>query len=301
MVSKAGFAVCSTEEEFFRSRIIAFVTGYLGLDFLSVFMMKDPYFIFGPDHPYHLPGHLQGVHPWLLLAYRQLFGLAGAYWVLASVFAAADLLQYSLLKRLCPGRGELWMFPSLFGSPMQIADRGLAGFWAGWWHQTFRSQFLAPAAYLTKHGYLQRGTPRAALVALLVAFGQSGFLHASGSATSMPRTRLWRSPLFFFLQAVGIALQHWLALRAKTRFPSPRRWQARLANLAFTLAWLNLTASVFIDDLSVAGVWLLDPVPASPLRWMGYGHRGDHWWRWDRDFFPRWHSGRRWWESGIAF
>jgi hypothetical protein len=278
-------------------------------------MMKDPYFILGPEHHHPHPHYsypapppppplLQDVHPRFLLAYRQLFGLAGVYSAIEAIFGVCDLAQYTLLRRVCPGRGELWMFPTTFGSFSQVLDRGLAGWWASYWHQTFRTQFLAPAAYLTRHGYLERGSAAAVTATLFLSFAQSGLLHGAGSATSLAQTKPWRSFVFFVLQAVGILAQRVLLVhlvgRSRHTPSSPPRWLSRLGNLAFVAAWLHLTASFFVDDVSSAGLWLFEPVPISPLRMLRFGHPGDHWWRWDRAHFPRWHTGERWWQSGIA-
>ncbi|KAH6634448.1 hypothetical protein B0J18DRAFT_20074 [Chaetomium sp. MPI-SDFR-AT-0129] len=44
---------------------------------------------------------------------------------------------------------ELWQHPALFGGFVPtVLDRGLAGFWGGYWHQTFRVGFVAPARWL---------------------------------------------------------------------------------------------------------------------------------------------------------
>jgi len=92
----------------------------------------------------------------------------------------------------------------------------------------------------------------------------------------------------------------------------------RLGNLAFVLVWLSLTAWPLLDDFSRAGIWLFEPVPVSlfrhplalavfrALRLGGVdGALGDpldrRVWRWDRDFFPRWYSGRSWiWDTGLG-
>ncbi|PTB67106.1 hypothetical protein BBK36DRAFT_65688 [Trichoderma citrinoviride] len=302
-ISRSGYRRHHTTGEFVRDRLAKLLILYLVLDFLSVYMVKDPYFVLGPDHDkvdYLLPPRLRHVPPWLLLAYREIFCLAGVYSAIEAVFAVSDLAQYWLASRFYPSRAALFQFASTFGSFEQVLDRGLAGWWGGLWHQTFRMQFSAPATYLFREGYLRRGTPLASIVAALVSFAQSGVLHASGSFTSVPETKPWRAPAFFFLQMVGILLQGlaaWLLGGHVRRMPRVVR---RTGNLVFALVWLYLTAGLFMDDLSSTGLWTVEPVPVSLFRFMGLGFEGDHWWRWDRDHLPKVYIGETWWQTGIA-
>ncbi|RFU75292.1 hypothetical protein TARUN_6976 [Trichoderma arundinaceum] len=298
-VSRSGYKRHLTKGEFVRDRLTKVILLYFVLDFLSVYMMKDPYFILGPDHQnYALPPHLRAVPPWLLRAYREVFSLGGVYAAIEAVFGVSDLVQYWMASRFYPSRGALWQYASTFGSFEQVLDRGLAGWWGGWWHQTFRMQFAAPATYLFREGYLKRGSQLASAVAVSISFLQSGMLHASGSLTSVPKTKPWRAPVFFFLQMAGILLQQWMArLLGSLTIP---RVISRTANLLFTLVWLYFTAPLFIDDCSSTGLWLVEPVPISPLRFLGFGYEGDHWWRWDWDHLPKLYLGETWWQTGIA-
>lgn len=51
--------------------------------------------------------------------------------------------------------GEIWRYPCLFGGFVgNVLDRGLAGFWGGWWHQSFRVGFTGPIRWLVKMGVL---------------------------------------------------------------------------------------------------------------------------------------------------
>ncbi|KAL6873196.1 hypothetical protein J3F83DRAFT_607117 [Trichoderma novae-zelandiae] len=300
-VSRSGYKRHHTTSGFVRDRLAKVVFLYLVLDFLSVYMTKDPYFILGPDHEgYLLPPHLRDVPPWLLLAYREILCLAGVYSAIEAVFAVSDLVQYWLASRFYPSRAALFQFASTFGSFQQVLDRGLAGWWGGLWHQTFRMQFAAPATYLFREGRLQRGTPLASAVAGLVSFTQSGILHASGSFTSVPETRPWRAPAFFFLQMVGILLQGLAARLLRGRVRVMPRVVRRAGNMVFALAWLYFTAGLFVDDLSSTGLWMVEPVPVSLFRFLGFGYEGDHWWRWDKDHLPKVYIGETWWQSGIA-
>ncbi|KAJ6445861.1 membrane bound o-acyl transferase family domain-containing protein [Purpureocillium lavendulum] len=300
LVTGSGYRRHVSEAAFTLDRLSKVAILYLMLDFLSVSMMKDPYFILGPDHAYDLPPRLARLPRWLLLLYREVLSLGGFLSAIGAIFSLADLVQYWSLKALCPSRSALWFYSSTFGSLNAVLDRGLAGWWGDWWHQTFRQQFMGPSTYLLQHGYLEKGSTTAKIVTMFVSFAQSGFLHAFGSMTTIPATKLWRSPAFFLLQGVGMLTQEKLASLAKAHFPSPSRGLVRVTNATFTIAWMYATAWLFIDDIASTGLWMLEPVPISPLRWMGYGHPSDHWLRWDWDLLPKWHVGRHWWETGLA-
>lgn len=298
--TRAGYCRSLTSSELVSNRITNAAVTYLILDFLAVFMMKDPYFVLGPDIPYPLPVYLTGVPPMLLHAYRLLFSLLGILFAIFGVFNLNDLAQYYLMSYIIPIRGELWQHPSTMGSFTQILDRGLAGWWGAWWHQTFRAQFLAPASWLVRNGYIQRGTINGTLTTLFLTFLGSGFLHMFGSVSSVPQTKVWRAPVFFLLQVLGIAGQHALAVGARRAWPSVPRWLARTCNLVSTLAWMYCTAHFFTDDMAASGIWLLEPVPFSFLRALGFGHPSDSAWRWDQYHRPTWHSAEQWWRSGMA-
>ncbi|KAK7427684.1 hypothetical protein QQZ08_005790 [Neonectria magnoliae] len=301
VVSRSGYRRNLTTSEFVWTRLRALAVLYVVLDFLAVFMMKDPYFVLGPDRGagLELPSHLRTLPSWALLTYRELFTLVGIFSAISEMFIVHDLFQYYVFSRVFPVRKELWQYTSIFGSFSQVLDRGLAGWWGSWWHQTFRLQFSSPAAYLINNGYLTKGTLTAQIVTLYVSFFQSGLLHVSGSLSSMPETKLWRTPLFFFLQPSGILIQvslNWAIDMYLPRFPKMFR---RGLNLVFALAWLQMTARFFCDDVASTGLWLLEPVPISPLRWLGFGHPNDHWWRLNRELFPKWYSGDHWWTTGL--
>lgn len=299
--SISGFERHPTVAEFTRNRLTVVTAMYVILDFVAVFMKMDPYFILGPyHHSYTLPPHLEHMSPWLLYTYRHLLSLVAIYSVITAAMGASDLVQYHTLAYMFPSRAIVWTFASTFGSFTHVLDRGLAGVWSGWWHQTFRMQFAAPSVYLVKQGYLKQGTPFATIILLTISFLQSGLLHVSGSLTAIPSTKPWHSLAFFMLQAVGIVVQHVssLALRPFTR-SLPRaltRWSAML----FAIAWGFFTVYLFFDEIAASGLWLLEPVPVSFVRILGFGFPNERWWRWDREMFIKWSSGDRWWQSGFV-
>lgn len=299
-VSSSGFERCTTEREFVVKRLCTIGIMYLVLDSLSVIMVKDPFFCLGPEYDEKLPSHLQGLSPTALLMFRELGSLLGILAAIAAMFNLNDLFQFYVLRHVFPIRGELWQYTSHFGGFSQILDRGLAGWWGSWWHQTFRLQFMAPSTYLIKNGYINQHSMSAKVVSICISFAQSGLLHASGSMTSIPETKAWRALAFFLLQVPGIMINEFLITAYIASIPRVPRRFVQLVNLIFSFSWMYLTAPFFVDDLASTGLWLLEPVPISPVRMMGWGYPGDHWWRWDRDHWPRWHTGNNWWETGIA-
>ena len=286
---------------------------YMLIDFLAITMAMDPYFVVGPDKTYDAPPHLAWLPSILILWVRQLMSLAAFYAAISGMMTLHAVLQYYLVPYIFPVRDQLWHYPSINGSFYTVLDRGLAGWWGQWWHQTFRAQFLAPATYLLRQGYTRKGEALSAIVALIISFGQSGMLHGFGSITSIPETRPWRAPLFFGLQPVGLILEFALTTalpkdvfgpgtELQERAPTflGRGLTRQLCNFAFALLWVQWTSIFFCDDIASTGLWLCDPLPFSPLRMLGFGRPDDRWWRWERQHFPNWYTGAHWWESGLA-
>ncbi len=302
LVTKCGFEYIHPPAAFFRHRLKLFTGAYLMLDFFATFMVKDPYFVFGREKSveYALPWYLDGLPPWRLEAYRQLFSITGAFSALAAGYSLVDMVHYCVTLYCNPSRNVPWMYASAFGSFGEVFDRGLAGFWGSWWHQTFRQHFLGPAAFLVKKGWIRKGTTTGNLVALLSSFAMSGFLHGMGSLSAVPQTKVWSQPAFFLLQAVGIITQQQLGSLVKGVLPVVSVSMRRAGNALFTLLWLYATAFLFNDDMADMGLWLLEPVPFSVFRAAGLGFPGDAMWRWDSSYLFRWHSGRTWWQSGIT-
>ena len=238
---------------------------------------------------------------------------------------------------------QLWNYPTVFGSASLMLDHGLAGFWGGWWHQTFRLAFVEPTAWLVDRGFLpgpvQKNTKdtqavtdkntndksetersererlphTTRLVGLIIAFAQSALLHAAGSAASLPNHAYWHMPfLFFLLAGLGVVIQAGIRMAISDRLPRPIR---RAGNLVFALGWLYATQWLFIDDIARSGLWLAEAVPFSFVRFFagllsgdstsiirpaGSGQAGHAAWRWYRDDFPFWHTGKTWYETGLA-
>jgi hypothetical protein len=279
--------------------IVHIIPSYLLLDFLSTYMTQDPYFVVGPSN-LPLPPHLASLPPVALYLSRALccsFGILGMLHFLWNI----GVLMITFLGSPILGlRAEPWHMPSLTGSFDAVLDRGLSGFWGSWWHQSFRFGFSASTEWMVRNGYLKKGSMQASLVGVLVAFAHSGFIHAMGSYTTLPQSRLWSPPLFFGLCAVGVILQRALSDRFKPQIRGLPRYVRRATNVVFTFGWLFATCGPFVDDFGGIGLFLFEPVPFSVLRWFGFGIPGDTAWRLLPDDSPMWYTGKRWWQSGIG-
>ncbi|KAK0618361.1 hypothetical protein B0T17DRAFT_643931 [Bombardia bombarda] len=312
--TRAGYHRSLTYRSFLRNRLFHIAWAWLALDIWTVTARRDPYFVLGPDYTTAVPSHplpaaLSALPLPLLELVRSLFGLVG---ILAGLFFYMNCYQLMLCcvlgQRLLGVRADLWQHPSIFGSFDNVLDRGLGGFWSGWWHQTFRVAFVAPTAWLAGHqkgsgGLLGSMPMLAKVLVLFVAFFQSGLLHAAGGYTSVPETtRVWYPMAFFLLSFVGIVVQTAVCgvFRRQIGEKVSRGWR-RAGNLVFAALWLHYTRWAVIDDMSRAALWLIEPVPVSPLRLMGLGLGlpGESWWRWDMEYLPTWYRGAHWWESGI--
>ncbi|PBP22864.1 hypothetical protein BUE80_DR006229 [Diplocarpon rosae] len=298
-VSSIGLQRYDTREELFRSRIPTFVAGYFLLDVLKVVMMKDPYYIFGPT-TYDVPSYLQGYSPLTVGFIREVLSAIAVILSLEMTFLLAPVFICLILgPELFGLRAEAWYWPDNWGSWSNISEKGLAGLWGGWWHQSFRFVFSAPSNFLIRAGYVRAGSPMAKFLALFLAFGISGFLHFAGSTSQFPSTHAWHAPIFFTLQALGIVLQLTVCSILHPTIEKLPRSVRRAGNFTFVLAWLFATGWWLADDFARGGIWLYEPIPISPLRGLGFGVKGDGWWCWEH-IGVGWYSGKHWWESGLA-
>ncbi|KAM4063965.1 membrane bound o-acyl transferase family protein [Hirsutella rhossiliensis] len=275
-VTKSGFQRCLSETEFVYTRFNTIIRSYIVLDLVSILMEQDFYFAVGPGESHQrplLPRYLQVLPRWLLTGYRVNLSLVACLSHISFEYSIIDLMQHWTMRTLFPSRSGLWMHASAFGSFSQVLDRGLAGWWGDYWHQTFRVPFLAPATFLIREGYIKPGTAAADAVAIFVSFFQSGLLHASGSLSSVANTKPWRPLLFFLIQAVGIIVERaankWLRQHLP---PLPKRLQ-RAANLGCALASLFFAGMLYFSDVASAGLWTPRPVPFSLFRGFAPGLR----------------------------
>nr|OQO16992.1 hypothetical protein B0A51_16629 [Rachicladosporium sp. CCFEE 5018] len=304
-VSKTGVRRLSDRAALVRESAINLVLGYIVLDAVKTLGIHDPY----------MWGYMDAAPPaFLPEVIRQSFALTRIYRLSISCTAIYTALWFAF--KLGPFffcgvlgpewiglRGEAWMNPAcMFGSFRSVLDHGLAGWWGGWWHQTFRMVFEEPAGWLIARLGLEQKSAAGSLVSVFTAFFLSGCLHASGSYTQLGDTRpILGQMRFFLLQACGVTLQTFAARGLKSagitqRLPKRVR---QLGNLVTAMFWMYHTAPLLCDDFARGGIWLFEPVPISIFRGLGLGPKGGGgWWLWN-DLFA-WRTGEHWWNTGIA-
>jgi hypothetical protein len=292
-----------------RSLLIAntktFIIGYMILDCLKTLMNHDPYFWGFIDRkpPFYFPSFLTQ-NEVLLRMYHLTVSLLAIKWALQTIFALAPLFFSGILGPSAIGaRAEPWMYPETWGPFTSILERGLAGWWSVWWHQTFRFAFEQPSRKLVELlGMNPRSAP-AKFLQLLVAFSLSGTLHACGSYTSAGTTYPLRGSMaFFLLQALGIFAEVVLTQGLRRTGIQGRvpKMLMRVFTFVYVHFWFYHTAPLLCDEFARGGIWLFEPIPVSVLRGLGLGVEGDGWWCWGGKLVW-WHTGDRWWRSGLAF
>ncbi|KAF2151141.1 hypothetical protein K461DRAFT_279925 [Myriangium duriaei CBS 260.36] len=299
------FRTSSTRAAVVRHNIYIFMKDYLILDLIKTLMVHDPYF-WGDIHttrpPTYLPPILRCSHLAIRMS-RILISLGILRFALEIIFSLGPIFFVGILgpKRMSV-RGEAWLYPDQFGSLSAVFEKGLAGWWGAYWHQTFRKGFETPGASVVRLMGLEPKSTPARTVQLFVAFGISGCIHACGSYTLLLPTNPLGPASFFLIHAVGISVQMalvaWLhRIGVTQRVPRRiRRW----SNFFFTHIFMYYTAGLLVDDFCQGGLWLFEPIPVSILRGpLGLGAAEDTWWRWGGTLVW-WHKGEHWWQSGIA-
>jgi hypothetical protein len=293
-----------------QSTFITMALSYLFIDFLKVTMMHDPYFWGNLSAPPPSPLDSLGVlGQFLGLVYRLALSALGVFTAVTYLGSLPTLICLAVsfwipqtrTWTLVPLEAR-WLYADYFGPFLSsVLDHGLPGVWSRWWHQLLRSGFVAPAVWISSRlpPSLRRSNGNRALQ-LFIAFSLSGFLHACGSYSQFAVTRPLSGPfLFFFLQAPAIIFQRHVARSVVPLLPfRPARWVRRLTNFTFVAIWFLLTGPLLADDFAKGGIWLVETVPLSPLRGLGFGAEGEGWWCWHGKWFKQW-RGARWWEVGI--
>ena len=307
VVGRDGTRMYSNLQDLLVARAKTFMFGYFVVDFFKTFMMYDSYFLFGDRDlppPAILPDFIRG-SPFLVQSYRLLCSMGMMYTVLHTLFDLGPLFFAGLLgPKLIGVRGESWVYPDSYGALSIILDKGLAGWWGGWWHQSFRFAFESTAKRIVRELGFQRSSVSAKALQLVIAFSLSGCLHACASITQPGTTHpLSGAFLFFFSQSFGIISQMLLTntLKRTGIAQTMPKVLCQTTNLVFAYTWLYFTAPLICDDFAAGGIWLFEPIPISPLRGFGLGVEGSGWWCW-KDFpWPRWHQGQHWWQAGFIF
>jgi hypothetical protein len=297
----------STRKELLTTNIQTCITGYIMLDALKTILMYDPYF-WGVNDSSHPPPSYYPTNPVLIHVTRLALSMLAVKTALQTIFSLGPIFFCAILgPRLLGARAECWMYPETWAPYTVVLDKGLAGWWGNWWHQTFRFAFQEPGRKVVEGLGWEKRSVKAKAVQLGIAFALSGIVHTSGSWTCWgDGTRPIRGPMvFFMLQAVGIFMEGVLGQALKkagvaTRVPP---WLMRVWTFVYVHVWFYYTAHLLCDDFASGGVWLFEPVPVSLFRGLGFGaDRRDGWWCWTGvERVLRWHRGDSWWTTGIAF
>lgn len=253
----AGVKRFASRQQLLRARLPKFIAGYLLLDTIKVVLMKDPYFVYGPNS-YSLPPHLAWMHPILLGLVRRFLSIAAVLTALETIFLLAPLVFCIILTpKVLNVRGEVWMYPTTFGTLEPILSKGLNGLWSGFWHQTFRFAFSAPTKYFIDRKMLDPKAQSTRLLGLFIAFTISGALHVAGSISQFPQTKPWEPMFFFWFQAVGVAFQMWFCSTFKSHIGKIPLSIRRAGNLAYTLICFYISGPLLVDDFARGGIWLV--------------------------------------------
>ena len=299
-----GNRVYYDRETMLKQKTAAFLSYYLLLDACKILMMKDPYFWGFVDSPPSEPlFSALGRSQTAVRIYRMLLNLLAMNVSLQAIFVMAPVFLGGILgPRLLGVQGRSWMYPDFWGSFNMVLNNGLAGWWGGWWHQSFRYGLEVPSTWMmSKLGMENKGISARSLQ-LFVAFGLSGFLHACGSYTQLTPTRPLTGPfLFFSLQPLGIMLQKTISHSLKSLNTGKRspKWLRQGSNFIYVHAWFFFIGPLLLDDFARGGIWLYEPIPISPLRGLGFGRNEESWLCWT-SVLGEWHLGRRWWDWGLA-
>lgn len=304
--SFTGIRTIHSRDLLLKKLLIHRTLGYLALDIIKTLMHHDAYFwgYMDAPPPSFLPT-LITTSSILTRCYRLLLSLAGITTALNEIFHLGPLFFACLLGPTSLGlRGQTFLNPlDFWGSFSLVAEKGLAGWWGRFWHQTFRFAFEAPSTRLLQYLNIDKKSQQGKIISLAIAFGLSGCLHACGSFTQLGDTRPIMGPFrFFILQGVGVLLQMFLRgqlIQAGIVTNVPRLL-CQATNVAFVGIWMYWTAPLLVDDFAKGGVWLYEPVAFSLIRALGFGAKDDTSWDlWYGLIF--WRTGEHWWDTGIAF
>ena len=194
-----------------RQNAWLFVKGYIILDLLCTLTRHDAYFrgLVDAPPPASLPEFMLAAPGFWVRSYRMIIGMIFIWLGLRNVLVLAPLCIAGLISDKVIGTwAEPWLYPDHFGKFTVVLDNGLAGWWGGWWHQSFRCAFLSASNWLTDKLGVARRSSYAKIITLLVSFFLSGLMHAGGSMTQPGPTNSLKGPLLFFmLQPLGLAAE----------------------------------------------------------------------------------------------
>ncbi|KAJ5104499.1 hypothetical protein NUU61_001846 [Penicillium alfredii] len=287
---------------------------YLLLDILKVVMMRDPYFqgVATPESALPFPFAWLAYHHLLVRFYHCFLSCVGVFVALNFVTSFSPIIFLGLSLAFPNASRKLtatsldvpWLYADTFGPFLSpILDHGLAGCWGRWWHQLFRYGFTATARWVLSclPATWAARPPVKRTIYVVTAFSLSGFVHACGSHTQFTNTHpLSGSFLFFSMQIAAIMAEGFFKTSVFPNIPlaSTPRGLRRTANIVFVFFWLFFSGAFIADDFARGGLWLMEPIPISPLRGLGIGLQGEGWWCWKGPWFRYWSDGT-YWGSGV--
>ncbi|KAH7386385.1 hypothetical protein BKA64DRAFT_142444 [Cadophora sp. MPI-SDFR-AT-0126] len=162
------------------------------------------------------------------------------------------------------GRVENW--PNVMGSPIAITERGLRGFWGGFWHQLFRNLLTGPGKALSRALDIPDRSITRYVIVVIVAFCLSSALHSASLPTDIPNVSALRYASFFWMQ--GACVLHEIVLvraAALLGLDGPRPLWASIGLAVLRFFWVGLvlyhTGPVIEDELTrVSRIFGLRPV-----------------------------------------
>ncbi|KAI4243723.1 MAG: hypothetical protein L6R40_003336 [Gallowayella cf. fulva] len=153
-----------TYRNLFTSNLQSFILCSLTLDILKYLTSLDPYFLAqgqNTSSPFPIPGTI-----------RLTLSLVFTHTSLLNIFLLAPLvLACTLGPRILGPHASTWLYPPYYGPISQVAEKGLAGLWGGWWHQLFRYAFEAAGEFIGGRALrLSKKSVPGGIVRVVVAF-----------------------------------------------------------------------------------------------------------------------------------
>ncbi|PVH82036.1 hypothetical protein DL98DRAFT_587045 [Cadophora sp. DSE1049] len=162
------------------------------------------------------------------------------------------------------GRVENW--PSVMGSPLAISQRGLRGFWGGFWHQLFRNLLTGPGKAVCRALDLPERSTTKYAIQVTVAFTISSALHSATLPRNIPNVSAMRYASFFWMNGACV-LYEIILVRAAALLDlnGPRPLWASIGLAFLRVVWVGTvlyhTVPVIEDELTrVSRIFGLRPV-----------------------------------------
>lgn len=263
--------------------------GYILLDLTAAYISTDPYF---HHHAVAVSDRLPAPFDWFWLSprlWRSLTIVLQAWALISPQYYMPCLIPVlAHWIGLLPDTYAPHLWPSFFGPPSVVLDKGLRGLWGSYWHQTLRHAVSGPGAYLSDKLGLRRGGLERYALLTVTAFFFSGLVHMG----LVPAEPLYASIKanavrllfagFFWVQPVGILAEVLVARAVKETglftliAPGRRELVRRAMNLAWLLFWGSISLPLLGEAARQSGYWRVWPVPVSLYRGLMF----DDWFVW---------------------